>query len=678
MRNPGRSDSGDARPDRNDGLPAAEAGDDRVPADGEAAPARAPDGATAPESPVQEHAADGPDTADTDGLADPGDDLPGDDDLADEIPDFPGDDLLFDPLLSDEPIDLAAVRADDALIDALGGGDLDAAHDLVDPDDPLIAMLAAWAASARPEAEPEPESVRPPLALVRVSADERDGAEPDDAEVGDAELDDAKPSETVVLVADAEGPGGAVAAEEAEHADIPPADDPAAQYPAAHDPAAALAPAGAVRRLVPPPVLGVLDRARRARRRAAPRTRPQPAGFPLRRAGVAVVVAVIGVSGAAASGSTAKPGDAGFAMTRVFVSERAESLEAAQVVADGLARAKVYIAQRQTALAAQELAAVENRLPDVRDEEGRTLLVDQQQKLADAAALTLPAPPDPRRTTTPLEPTTPGPDPDTAILAESAPAAAVPEASTPAAAQPGETQPGATQPGAGAPAAEAPAAQAPGVEAPGGAAVVASPSQDAVPSVASAPGGSSAAAGGAGTAETPPEAATSTVSGATDQGTVTVEPTPTSGGEDTTTVTATSAPTDPTTTSRTAEPTTSSSRSTPPSRTRPSVDGGSTVATGSVPVDGAPAAVRPAAYHAPLDDPGASKGRDKVSAGGTHAAGSPLKVERTVGREPAVHPAAHRAPVVVTTVPRPAPHVDADAAAVPAHARAKSEISRGR
>ena len=61
--------------------------------------------------------------------------------------------LLFDPLLSDEPIDLAAVRADDALIDALGGGDLVGADDLVDPDDPLIAMLAAWAASARPEAE---------------------------------------------------------------------------------------------------------------------------------------------------------------------------------------------------------------------------------------------------------------------------------------------------------------------------------------------------------------------------------------------------------------------------------------------------------------------------------------------------------------------------------------------
>ncbi len=40
MRNPGRSDTGDARPDRDDGHPAAEAGDDRVPADGDAAPAQ--------------------------------------------------------------------------------------------------------------------------------------------------------------------------------------------------------------------------------------------------------------------------------------------------------------------------------------------------------------------------------------------------------------------------------------------------------------------------------------------------------------------------------------------------------------------------------------------------------------------------------------------------------------
>jgi len=110
----------------------AQTGPGDVPADDVTAALRVPD---APRLPF---------AAGDDGLSDLDDDLP------DDAADF--DDLLFDPLLSDEPIDLAAVRADDALIDALGGlGGLDSANDVVDPDDPLIAMLAAWAASARPE-----------------------------------------------------------------------------------------------------------------------------------------------------------------------------------------------------------------------------------------------------------------------------------------------------------------------------------------------------------------------------------------------------------------------------------------------------------------------------------------------------------------------------------------------
>ena len=87
MRNPGRSDDGDGRPDRPDEFATGAAGAVGVPADGGDAITRAPDDAPT-------------------------------------LPDAVPDDLLFDPLLSDEPIDLAAVRADDALIDALGGGDL--------------------------------------------------------------------------------------------------------------------------------------------------------------------------------------------------------------------------------------------------------------------------------------------------------------------------------------------------------------------------------------------------------------------------------------------------------------------------------------------------------------------------------------------------------------------------
>jgi hypothetical protein len=315
---------------------------------------------------------------------------------------------------------------------------------------------------------------------------------------------------------------------------------------------------------------------------------------------VAVVVAALGVSGAAAAGGTARPGDAGFAMTRVFFSERARSLEAAQVVADGLARAKVYIAQRQPALAAQELADVENRLPDVRDSDGHTRLLDEQQQLAAAVALTPPAPPAPPDQRSTDTPNTAGTDPDTSILAEPAPATSSPDASTPDAAGSG------------------------------GADVVTAPSENATSGGGAAPEKGSAAQPGSGTAATPPEASTSTVSGATDQGTVTAEPT-TSGTDDaTTTVTTTSEPTDPTTTStsRTAEPTTSTSTSTststpPPSTTAPSGDEG-TVATGSVPADDASIVV-PAAHHEPVDPPVAA----------------------------VPPPVAHPAPVVVTTVPSP-------------------------
>lgn len=62
------------------------------------------------------------------------------------------DDLLFDPLLSDEPIDVAAVRADDALIDALAADPDTPVVLLVVEHDPLLLLLIAWAAeSRRPE-----------------------------------------------------------------------------------------------------------------------------------------------------------------------------------------------------------------------------------------------------------------------------------------------------------------------------------------------------------------------------------------------------------------------------------------------------------------------------------------------------------------------------------------------
>lgn len=66
------------------------------------------------------------------------------------------DDVLFDPLGSDEPVNIPAVRADDALIDAIKIGDVARAQDIAgDSDDELIALLAVLMreAQAAPEAE---------------------------------------------------------------------------------------------------------------------------------------------------------------------------------------------------------------------------------------------------------------------------------------------------------------------------------------------------------------------------------------------------------------------------------------------------------------------------------------------------------------------------------------------
>ncbi len=149
MRNPGRRDGDDVRAGSTDPT-VPQAGSDGGPADDEIVGMRASDAPGSPQPHDADHALptghDGP-------LSGPDDDLDLfndlDDDLDADAADV-DDDLLFDPLLSDEPIDLAAVRADDALIDALSGGGLAGADDL-DDDDPLIAMLAAWAASARPD-----------------------------------------------------------------------------------------------------------------------------------------------------------------------------------------------------------------------------------------------------------------------------------------------------------------------------------------------------------------------------------------------------------------------------------------------------------------------------------------------------------------------------------------------
>ena len=240
MRNPGRCDGDDARSDSTDPM-LAQTGAGDVPADDATAVLRVPD---APRLPF---------AAGDDGLSDLDDDLP------DDAADF--DDLLFDPLLSDEPIDLAAVRADDALIDALGGlGGLDSANDAVDPDDPLIAMLAAWAASARPEttrpdtaAETTGDAVPLLRSVPEIPADEPVGT-PTTAVEPAARMD----QPTVRLSAPARP---------AEDSPTDERDDSSA--------APAVAASGPTA-----PVIGLLSRARALRRRSRPGGRPLPSRSP--------------------------------------------------------------------------------------------------------------------------------------------------------------------------------------------------------------------------------------------------------------------------------------------------------------------------------------------------------------------------------------------------------------
>ncbi|HEX8520548.1 MAG TPA: hypothetical protein VF667_13220 [Pseudonocardia sp.] len=487
MRNPGRRDGDDARPDRT-GTPAEQAGGTEVLADGGVPAARVPVDPTPAEGAGPEDPCDARVGADAAVCADG---CP--DDCLDGCPDGSADDLLFDPLLSDEPIDLAAVHADDALLDALGGGDPTAARALVDPDDPLIAMLAAWAACSRQD-EIDPPTARPRFTVVGGERPDtgRPGTAPDTgrpdtgpaALVGPPASDPAASDPTVSDPAApapaASGPAASAPAASRTSTTAPAASAPPASAPAAASgaaltatgrgddtvrlrapgrpdagrgsaagsdgprvdaaperkgptPAAASDPAtlpgltrhaepdtvqivgparpagpdtgvlqvpvGATRAALPDdigtavtvpmskPVRGVLERAgtRLRGRRGPGASRPV---HPLRRAAVAVIVAGLGISGAAATGSTAQPGDAGFTMTRVFFSERARSLEAAQVVSTGLARARDHLAHHRPDLAAQELAVVDAALPEVRDEEGHNQLAGQQRAVAAAVAVT--------------------------------------------------------------------------------------------------------------------------------------------------------------------------------------------------------------------------------------------------------------------------------------------------
>ena len=461
MRNPGRRDGDDVRAGSTDPT-VPQAGSDGGPADDEIVGMRASDAPRTTEPHGADHALptghDGP-------LSGPDDDLDLfndlDDDLDADAADV-DDDLLFDPLLSDEPIDLAAVRADDALIDALSGGGLAGADDL-DDDDPLIAMLAAWAASARPDPAAATRPTDPDVATTGPAPHLRPvTAAPVDETVGIESVGGGRPD---VGAPDTGSPDAGSSEGEAPDTGSPEQDEtdgvterrldldpPTVRLSAPHrttaedrpDGEPGDSPVGAPRvaATAAASVVTLISRVRTARRTRPP-GQALPPGHPLRRAAVAVVVVALGVSGAVASGGTAQPGDPAWAITKVFFTERAESIMAAQVVSAGLERAQFLLSQRQPELAKQELAAISASLPSVREEDGHTQLVDQQRMLEAVAALTPPLPGDPNLTAT----TTPGrqTDPDTSVLAQGAPrAAGTDDAAPPVVAKPADPATGST------------------------------------------------------------------------------------------------------------------------------------------------------------------------------------------------------------------------------------------
>ena len=260
-------------------------------------------------------------------------------------------------------------------------------------------MLAAWAASARPES-------RPP----RTTAAETTATGDVPAPSCRADAGRFPPTEPVGTTHDrrrargADGPAHGPAVRSGRprptpaRADDSPTDG-ARRRSAAPAVAASVSDRSGGRPAVPRP---------RLRRRSRPGGRPLPSDHPLRRAAVAVVVAALGISGAAASGGTAMPGDPGWAITEVFFAERARSIEAAagrvRRPGTGPDRAQPRAAATSPSRSSPPSAAA---LPSVGEEEGHTQLVDQQRMLAgrrgaDPAAAHRPEPhhdddPDPAR-----------------------------------------------------------------------------------------------------------------------------------------------------------------------------------------------------------------------------------------------------------------------------------------
>jgi hypothetical protein len=228
------------------------------------------------------------------------------------------------------PLDLSALRADDALIDALGAG-------LVRPDVPfegcaesdreLVALLAAWVAEVRPEGSE-------PLAHADLQP----------------ALTDQRPRQLAAVP-----------------------DQPATE-------AASVEPA-----TLRPAMAGHLTPNRSATGSSGPVARPAERQRGLlaqfgRRLAVAALLAGLASTGLAI-GIGSEPDGTSVAVSRVAYADRARSAVAAAQVTDELDVARTALEQGHRAEAARAITSIGQHLPAVRDDDGRARLERDHQRL---------------------------------------------------------------------------------------------------------------------------------------------------------------------------------------------------------------------------------------------------------------------------------------------------------
>jgi hypothetical protein len=278
----------------------------------------------------------------------------------------------------DGPLDAAAVRADDDLIEALAAG-------LVPPpstrpargdiEGELVALLAGWVADIRPETLLHPPAGAPradlsgfdlPHAPLPADGEPDETAAPDEAELDTAALD------TAAL-------------------------DTAAQHSAAFERAGAPEPAfedSAVTEAFPPvepPAPRPIPLHGRARSlggrslRYAQRHRTR-----LVQVAAAATVLIAMIGGTTTAAYQAKPGETLWPITQVVFTEKARSVQAAADVRSHIQRARLAHEQGNTAVAQQEVLLALGAIGQVAPAEDQGALTAESTTLAEQLGVAMP------------------------------------------------------------------------------------------------------------------------------------------------------------------------------------------------------------------------------------------------------------------------------------------------